>query len=128
MKIVRHLKLLVLAAGLMQTGTTVAADENLTVLRHNPFQRPTAPAEPVEPPVGPERREPAAPPVLNATLVSANAPMAILDGKLLSVGTEHAGYRLVGVEQGRALFEHEGEQVQLEVTRPIGATTPGRRR
>ena len=66
--------------------------------------------------------------MLSATLVSSNASMAILDGKLLSVGTEHAGYRLVAVEQGRALFVREGEQVQLEVTRPKGTTKTGRRR
>jgi len=124
----RHLKLLMLAAGLMQTATMAVADENLTVLRHNPFQRPTVPEAPVDPPARPERREPAAPPVLSATLVSSNASMAILDGKLLSVGAEHAGYRLVAVEQGRALFEREGEQVQLKVTRPKGTTTTGRRR
>jgi hypothetical protein len=117
-----------LAAGLMQTATMAVADENLTVLRHNPFQRPTVPEAPVDPPARPERREPAAPPVLSATLVSSNASMAILDGKLLSVGAEHAGYRLVAVEQGRALFEREGEQVQLKVTRPKGTTTTGRRR
>ena len=128
MRMVHHLELLVLAAGLMQIGTTAAADENLTVLRHNPFQRPTVSAEPVDPPARPEQREPAAPPVLSATLVSADASMAILDGKLLSVGTEHAGYRLVAVEQGRALFEREGEQVQLKVTRPKVTTTTGRRR
>lgn len=91
-------------------------------LHWNPFVKPPLLAKPVRPsdPAGPV--EPEAPPVLSGTLVSATAPMAILDGQLLSVGDEHAGYRLVSVQEGAATFDKQGEAVRLMITGPVAET------
>jgi hypothetical protein len=101
------------------------ADE-APVLRNNPFERPVFPAQPTDVQGPAVVRVPDLPPVLGGTLVSSRAPMAILDGKLLAVGGEHAGYRLVAVEEGAAVFERQGEEIRLQIGDP--AKDPGKRR
>ena len=97
-------------------SAAAGAAEDRRDLRWNPFEKPSLLAEPV-PPTGSARSvEPELPPVLSGTLASTTAPMAILGGRLLSVGEEHAGYRLVSVQEGAATFYKQGETVRLMIT------------
>lgn len=111
-----------LLPALWLTTAAVGAAGDGQDLRWNPFDRPQLLAEPVRPsdPAGSVESE--APPVLSGTLVSTTAPMAILDGQLLSVGDEHAGYRLVSVQEGAATFDKQGETVRLMITGPVAET------
>ena len=98
------------AAGLV--AFAALADGSESGLRHNPFDKPAILAVPVKKPEPAvvQRQEP---PPLKGTLVSADTPMAIVDDTLLRVGEEHAGFRLVSVEEGAAVFEHDGEEVKV---------------
>lgn len=92
------------------------------LVRHNPFDRPALleipPAASHEAPV----EEAIEPPPLTGTLVSVSAPMAIFDQVLLRVGEEHKGFRLVGVEEGAAVFERSGREYKVSIAEPdIGA-------
>ena len=92
-------------------GVRVLAQGEEVTLRHNPFTRPVlgdvaqrgAPAARTEP----------APLELRATLVGGGAPLANIDGKLLGVGDEIAGYRLARIGEGYV------ELVKGEETRSV---------
>lgn len=104
------------------------ADPLTETLHHNPFERPPL-AEPAD--TAKQSAVTGAPkelPVLSGTLVSSTAPMAILDGKLLGLGGEHDGYRLVAVEEGAAVFDYQGERVEFKVDVEEEKGTTGRRR
>jgi len=81
-------------------------------LDHNPFSRPAILAAPAQQPgtrqldIGKplEDRE------LSATLVSGRMPLVVIDGELLKLGESIDGYRLVGVRQGKAVFEKAGKK------------------
>ncbi len=93
-----------------------AADELLT-LRHNPFTRPAV-LKPKPPPPAPQAV--AEDPdevelILSATMVSQNAPMAIVDGELLAVGDRIRGLKLIAVGEGRAIFYRDGRRYVFEI-------------
>lgn len=117
----RILALLVLAVA----QAPLAAADRPASLHHNPFDRPAVLAEPAAPKTAPVR-VPDVPPTLHGTLVSAAAPMAILDGELLSIGQEYAGYRLVAVTEGAATLEKQGEEIRVTINDPA-ADAGGRR-
>jgi len=93
------------------------AESPLRSLSNNPFSRPeifNAPPPPAE------RTAVTIPPEqvvlkLTATMVSENAPMAIVDGKLLAIGEEIEGLRLVAVNEGEAIFSRAGKKVSFTI-------------
>ncbi len=93
-----------------------AAGEMLT-LRHNPFTRPEVlKPKPLPPPTQPEFEDPdEIELVVSATMVSQNAPMAIVDGELLAVGDRIRGLKLVAVREGRAIFYRDGRRYVFEI-------------
>lgn len=101
--------LFVLISGLIVPA--VAADKNLT---YNPFSKPEALA-PVQTPSKTvmTTAQQAMNLPLNATLVSNQAPLAIVNGELLGIGEEIQGYRLLSVDEGRAVFEKQGQRHTL---------------
>jgi hypothetical protein len=96
-------------------AATLAGSDADSGLQYNPFDKPSILAEPVVKPA-PAIVEKTTPPPLKGTLVSADTPMAILDDTLLQVGEEHAGFRLVSVEEGAAVFEHDGEEIKVLIS------------
>lgn len=110
---------ILVAAGVLSFGD-VDAQDNRPV--HNPFARPAELMNPPSPAAQAARPETlAAPPVLSATLTSAHQPMAILGGRLMTLGEEHGGYRLVDVSEGSAVFLHNHAEVRLVVSEPLAA-------
>jgi len=94
-------------------SVTVAADK-ASQLRFNPFEKPVfkereavsnSPVEVVA----------ETPPRLTATLVSDDSPMVILEGDLLQLGQDREGYILKAVRERIAVFEYEGNLVEIEV-------------
>lgn len=93
--------------------TTPAFGDNYQLV-HNPFVHPPlsagAPTSTVTDSAGRLRPE------LRATLVSATDSMVNVGGKLLSIGEEVDGYRLISVSEGQAIFEKNGVQVTVLVS------------
>lgn len=81
-------------------------------LDHNPFSRPAILAAPAQQPgtQQPDIGKPLEDRELSATLVSERMPLVIIDGELLELGESIDGYRLVGVRQGKAVFEKAGKK------------------
>lgn len=101
----------------MLTGFNSPASERGTaVLAHNPFSKPmtiTAPAPSVVKQLQPV--EEFVELQLTATLVSTSAPLVIVEGEMLGIGEEIEGYRLISVEEGRAVFDKKGERHAFEL-------------
>lgn len=100
-------------------ATALSAQEAQQPLRHNPFNRPASmvalgsAAAPAPTPVELE---------LRATLVANGVAFANIDGEILAVGQSHAGYRVVRIEEGRAVVVKDGERLVLDVyARQLGA-------
>lgn len=80
-------------------------------LVNNPFSRPAMLAAPANKPV--KREEKIGQPVelqLTATLVSDSTPLVIVEGEMLGIGEKIEGYRLLAVEEGRAVFTKKGKR------------------
>ncbi len=93
------------------------AESALFSLSNNPFSRPEIFNAPPPPP---ERTVEAIPPEevvlkLTATMVSETAPMAIVDGKLLAIGEEIEGLKLIAVKEGEAIFSRAGKQFSFAI-------------
>ena len=89
-------------------------------LRFNPFERPELGV--IAPVKNTLLETESVAPALTATMVSSEEPMVILEGEFLRVGEEREGYRLVSVSEGSALFDHQGEQVEIKVNEPSAVT------
>lgn len=91
-------------------------------ISNNPFSRPVSSA-PVN--AGPETvdsRSPQWTPELRATLVSSRARYANVTGTILALGESAGGYRLVALEENRAVLAKDGERIVLYV-RPDAASS-----
>jgi hypothetical protein len=103
-----------IAAVITLAGTVAVAQEGAGAPTHNPFDRPAfmigsrnnAPPAPVATPVRLE---------LRATLVTAGKALANINGEILTVGDSYEGYRVVHVEEGRAIVVKSGERQVLDV-------------
>ena len=91
---------------------SLSAGQTHTDLRHNPFARPVILAAPsaqevkiLKQPVNPAEEL-----KLTATLVSNSTPLIIVGGEMLGIGETIAGYRLVAVKEGIAVFDRDGER------------------
>ncbi len=84
-------------------------------LRFDPF-RPPPPAA-IAPDDSPPDRRPAIrfEPVLRSTVVAGERSLANLGGRILALGEEFGGYRLVAVRAFDATFVKDGREVLLEV-------------
>ena len=112
-----NLRFVLLAPCLVCFVPALNAETTLFSLSNNPFSRPEIFNAPPPPP---ERTEVAIPPEevvlkLTATMVSENAPMAIVDGKLLAIGEEIEGLKLIAVKEGEAIFSRAGKQFSFAI-------------
>jgi hypothetical protein len=115
---IRHSALLAVMLATLLGGGPLFAET--PALRFNPFERPDL-GEIT--PVKNTLLEPAVTaPELTATVVSSEEPMVILEGEFLRIGEEREGYRLVSVSEGSALFDHQGQQVEIKVSEPAADT------
>ena len=110
------LLLAIIVFGLVIFISTARAETALLTLQSNPFSRPEAlkvrppppPAPVVLPPEEVELE-------LTATMVSATAPMVIVNGKLLAPGERIEGLKLVAVFEGGAVFTRGGKRFVFEI-------------
>ena len=112
---------LVLALVILVTGVAEAAESRLSSLNNNPFTRPEILKPKPPPPPAPVVR-PQLPPEevelnLTATMVSDNAPMAVVDGELLAIGDRIEGLKLIAVMEGKAVFTRNGKKYSFEIKR-----------
>ena len=96
-----------------------AAERDMLVLQKNPFSRPEV-LKPKPPPPPAPVVKPVLPPEevelnLTATMVSKNAPMAVVDGELLGIGDRIEGMKLIAVMEGRAVFTRNGKKYSFEI-------------
>ena len=86
------------------------AGDSRGALVNNPFSKPAILAAPATKTSKPE--VPVEEPVqlqLKATLVSDATPLVIVAGEMLGIGEEIDGYRLLAVQEGRAVFSRHGK-------------------
>jgi hypothetical protein len=111
----------------------------LLAVEHDPFradrqrspERYRMPGE--EPPVEPEPPPPPPPPPpfrLIGTAVSPTGSVAVIElessSRMLEIGEEMLGYRLIAVEPERATMESAEQRVDLPLTSSLAAATPPR--
>ena len=112
---------LLFALAVAVTGVADAAESGLLTLRNNPFTRPEILKPKPPPPPAPVVRQllPPEKVVLNltATMVSDNAPMAVVDGELLAIGDRIEGLKLIAVMEGKAVFTRNGKKYSFEIER-----------
>ncbi len=106
-----------LLASLLCAGPLFA---ETSALRFNPFERPDV--GDIVPTVDSGPAQQGEMPELTATMASSVEPMVILQGEFMKVGEEREGYRLVSVSEGSALFDHQGQQVEIKVSGPDADT------
>lgn len=112
-----HLLWVVLLSAVLTSAAH--ADDLIPQLSHNPFTRPalgTETAGRTE-----QVRPPVRVPVVRATLEAGKHSLANVNGKLIAIGEEFEGYRLIRVGAGDATFVRNGE----EVTVVVGIGAPG---
>ena len=87
-------------------------------LRFDPFRPPPAAIAPDD---SPPARRPAIrfEPVLRSTVVAGERSLANLGGRILALGEEFEGYRLVAVRAFDATFVKDGRKVRLEVKKQL---------
>jgi hypothetical protein len=91
----------------------------MLTLLNNPFTRPEV-LKPKPPPPAPRPEVVILPPEeveleLTATMVSKVAPMVVVDGKLLALGEEVEGMKLIAVLEGKAVFARDGKKYSFEI-------------
>ncbi|MDJ0911349.1 MAG: hypothetical protein QNI99_19350 [Woeseiaceae bacterium] len=77
-------------------------------LDHNPFSRPPSQVRVGEDRAMTELRPPTEL-VVTATMVSSGERLAHIDGRVLREGEEIYGYRLLRIDEDKAIFERNGE-------------------
>jgi len=91
----------------------------MLTLLNNPFTRPEV-LKLKPPPPAPRPEVVILPPEeveleLTATMVSKVAPMVVVDGKLLALGEEVEGMKLIAVLEGKAVFARDGKKYSFEI-------------
>lgn len=90
-----------------------AASVSADALRYDPFVRPAEKGASDSFAASDEAWRP----ILRSTLLAGDASMVNLGGRLLRVGEEAGGYRLVEVGRFEATFERGGERLTLPVAK-----------
>ena len=102
-------------ATLLLSAPTGAAEQ----LRHDVFARPTLAALTVTTPEGPPSSPPVAwNPRLTAVMVAGSSSLATIDGRILKVGEQADGYRLVSVRESEATLVKDGQHFVLAMPAP----------
>ena len=105
--------------GLLLTGFTISiaatasSADTIATLVHNPFNKPEFLATP---PKVERKKQPLTAdvlPRLRAVLISDTLPLVIVDDEVLGLGDDINGYRLLSVDEGRAVFEKLGNKYTL---------------
>jgi hypothetical protein len=52
---------------------------------------------------------------LRATLVAGDTALVNINGRILSIGEEYEGYRVLSIGEGRAVLSNSGERLVLDV-------------
>ena len=104
------------AAHACALGAALAAGAAAQPLRHDPFARPRlgpAPASGAAPgAAAPAEADPWRP-VLRAVMQAGRDSVVNVDGRLVAIGETIDGYRLVKVEDARAVFSKDGRRTTL---------------
>lgn len=109
--------LVVGAVVLLAAGAAAEAAEPAV---RNPFARPSIAAVPPPAMQGAAASAPAF--SLRATLAAGAESLVNIDGEIVAIGEVYAGYRLVAVGEGRAVFIRNGVRFPLTVTDGSGDT------
>ena len=97
------------------------ADDAKVELMRNPFERPAlATLAPAGVAARTERRDSGAP-GLRAVLVAGDKSAVNFGGEIIQVGESAKGYRLLAVEEGRAVFINKGKRVTISLYEPSGS-------
>jgi hypothetical protein len=91
------------------TADTVLAGQNISLLKRNPFDKPSELAQPRKKTATPDPDEVEDGLEITAILVSDAMPLVIATGELLSIGDSINGYHLIAVEEYKALFAKNGD-------------------
>jgi MSHA biogenesis protein MshK len=59
---------------------------------------------------------------LTSTLIAGDRRVAVINGRSVALGARIDGARLVAVDAGGALIEHEGRRIRLQLPPPAGKT------
>lgn len=109
----RWLAILLFAGSSVFVLGDVPVEPDAPELRHNPFDRPDFVAKLTH---GAEGAQLSGwPYVLHATLRAGALSLANVDGRLIGVGEEYEGYRLIRVGEGDATFQKDGLRVTVTV-------------
>jgi hypothetical protein len=111
----RRRQAIALAAVLWLGGGACGAADHASGLRHNPFTRPATIREPRSGAVSVPSVEAAPKLELRGTLLSHQAPLAIVGEAVIGIGEEVSGYRLVSVQEGKALLTRGDTRLVLSV-------------
>jgi hypothetical protein len=103
---------------LMSPAMLLAAD--LATPRHDPFARPVLGAASGAAGAA-DHAQPVWQPRLQAVVVAGPRSSVLLDGRVLEMGEEVDGYRLIQVLPDKASFRHKGRRVELTLS---GRQTP----
>lgn len=96
-----------LLIGLLAMSASAYATEPPPI-EHNPFSRPPSQVRMGEDRVTSELRPPTEL-VVTATMVSTGERLAHIDGRVLREGDQIYGYRLLRIDEDKAIFERNGE-------------------
>lgn len=81
----------------------------------NPFARPATAVTPVANTRGRASQKKIRIPTLHAVLAAGQNSVANLDGKVIAIGEQHKGYRLLSVVEDAAIFRYNGNDVTLRL-------------
>jgi hypothetical protein len=102
-----------LSTTIVATPWVGAQANEVADLVHNPFSRPELPSLSGAGSADEARREGKL--ELRATLIASDHPMADVNGVILAVGDEVEGFRLVEVDERRAVLERDGTKVVVSL-------------
>jgi hypothetical protein len=110
-------------AGILLSMPAVAADP----LRHDVFARPTLSALAAAPPDSPASIPPAEwNPRLTAVMVAGRSSLATIDGRILKLGEQVDGLRLLSVRESEIVVEKDGQRHVLTMAAPGPVATKNR--
>jgi len=104
-----------LSAAIVVAPSLGAHAEEVAELLHNPFSHPEVPSRPSAHGSGANQPQREAKLELRATLIASEHPMADVNGVILTVGEEVDGFRLVEVDERRAILERDGTKVVVSL-------------
>ncbi len=118
-------KILLLAAAALLPGLLpmpLLAQSDLIELNKDPFRQPDMLKYRPPAPAARQNRDQETGEIpelkLTATLISVSEPMVIVNDKLLQVGDQIEGMRLILIDEGRAIFRYQGQNHEITLDEP----------